>query len=297
MSTESERDRTHRPDTTDANPPSAPDGTRAFVAGSDSVTAPSSATSTASTDGEPTRRASGTQAAEATERIAPTAVAGGVDRSDHTAGSDGTAKPHAADTEKLHAAREEKPHAAGEATSKQTSSSAETVKREDSDNGAAGGAVTSRDLWAAGAAGASPKAAARGDDGPPSEPGQADGKARDSATDSGAAEGPGPHTELIPMLREPVEKVATAPLFDEPTVELLRTRWRELQGTFVDTPRDAVARADDLVAELIHQLTAAYAERRDALAAGWSDRTDTEELRQALRRYRALFDQLLSPTG
>ncbi|MBH0775933.1 hypothetical protein [Nocardia bovistercoris] len=105
------------------------------------------------------------------------------------------------------------------------------------------------------------------------------------------------HTELIPALRQPVEEVTTLPLFDEPTLDLLRTRWRELQGSFVDSPRDAVTRADDLVAELIHQLTAAYAERKDALVEGWPEGSDTEALRHALRSYRAFFNQLLSPTG
>ncbi|MET8648300.1 hypothetical protein [Nocardia aurea] len=87
------------------------------------------------------------------------------------------------------------------------------------------------------------------------------------------------------------------PLFDEQSLEQLRGRWRDLQGTFVDDPRDAVARADELVTELIHELTSTYAERKEIIADRWSDEPDTESLRHALRSYRAFFNQLLSPTS
>lgn len=90
---------------------------------------------------------------------------------------------------------------------------------------------------------------------------------------------------------------AVVPLFDEQSLEQLRGRWRDLQGTFVDDPRDAVSRADDLVAELIHELTSTYAERKEIIADRWSDDPDTESLRHALRSYRAFFNQLLSPTS
>ncbi|MFC6010270.1 hypothetical protein [Nocardia lasii] len=87
------------------------------------------------------------------------------------------------------------------------------------------------------------------------------------------------------------------PLFDEQSLEHLRGRWRDLQGEFVDDPRDAVAKADHLVAELIHELTSTYADRKDIIADRWSESPDTESLRRALRSYRAFFNQLLSPTA
>ncbi|MFF5035373.1 hypothetical protein [Nocardia salmonicida] len=87
------------------------------------------------------------------------------------------------------------------------------------------------------------------------------------------------------------------PLFDEKSLEHLRGRWRDLQGSFVDDPRDAVSQADTLVAELIHELTSTYAERQKIIAGRWSESPDTESLRRALRSYRAFFDQLLTPTA
>ncbi|WP_067821314.1 hypothetical protein [Nocardia inohanensis] len=79
----------------------------------------------------------------------------------------------------------------------------------------------------------------------------------------------------------------------------LRDQWREVQTMFVDDPRDAVTRANGLVEGTIQQLTETYAQRRQALENKWarSERDDTEELRQALRGYRQLFDQLLETAG
>ncbi|PKV79744.1 hypothetical protein [Nocardia fluminea] len=87
------------------------------------------------------------------------------------------------------------------------------------------------------------------------------------------------------------------PLFDEKSLEHLRGRWRDLQGTFVDDPHDAVFKADELVTELIHELTSTYAARKGIIADRWSDSPDTESLRRALRSYRSFFNQLLTPTA
>ncbi|WP_194835551.1 hypothetical protein [Nocardia sp. XZ_19_369] len=85
------------------------------------------------------------------------------------------------------------------------------------------------------------------------------------------------------------------PLFADIDLDRLRTQWREVQGAFVDSPRDAVTQADKIVADIIYQLTTAYAERKRVLeehCAGLQD-GDTEELRQALRGYRGFFRRLL----
>ncbi|GAA5079280.1 hypothetical protein [Nocardia iowensis] len=85
------------------------------------------------------------------------------------------------------------------------------------------------------------------------------------------------------------------PLFTDSEVDRLRTQWREVQGAFVDNPRDAVTQADKIVADVIYQLTTAYAERKRVLeerCAGLHE-ADTEELRQALRGYRGFFHRLL----
>jgi hypothetical protein len=91
------------------------------------------------------------------------------------------------------------------------------------------------------------------------------------------------------------------PLFDENAGRDLRDRWRVIQTEFVDEPRGAVEKADSLVAEVLKRLTDTFARERDELEAGWSHAGDgqdaevsTEDLRQAIRRYRSFFDRLLS---
>ncbi|MEU8267773.1 hypothetical protein AB0B89_11445 [Sphaerisporangium sp. NPDC049002] len=68
-------------------------------------------------------------------------------------------------------------------------------------------------------------------------------------------------------------------------------RWREVQAGFVDDPRDAVERADQLVEEAVTALTS----RRQGLVDRWknSDQGDTEQLRLALRDYRSLLEELV----
>ncbi|WP_327139523.1 hypothetical protein [Nocardia sp. NBC_01327] len=79
----------------------------------------------------------------------------------------------------------------------------------------------------------------------------------------------------------------------------LREQWREVQTMFVDDPRDAVTRADGLISGTIQGFTDTYTQRRQALEKGWSgdDSADTEQLRQALRGYRDLFDQLMTASA
>ncbi|MGW4843290.1 hypothetical protein [Nocardia brasiliensis] len=87
-----------------------------------------------------------------------------------------------------------------------------------------------------------------------------------------------------------------AALFGEADLDRLRTQWREVQGAFVDSPRDAVTQADKIVSDVIYQLTTAYAERKRVLeehSSGLQD-ADTEELRRALRGYRGFFRRLLT---
>ncbi|MEV8068001.1 hypothetical protein AB0P32_18000 [Streptomyces sp. NPDC085995] len=74
-----------------------------------------------------------------------------------------------------------------------------------------------------------------------------------------------------------------------------RDRWRETQSKFVDDPREAVHSADALVADVIRTLTTTFAQQKQELEGQWSqgERTDTEELRRALRRYRSFFNRLL----
>jgi hypothetical protein len=86
------------------------------------------------------------------------------------------------------------------------------------------------------------------------------------------------------------------PLLSEHQTENFTTRWREIQVGFVDEPRDSVAHADTLVADLMQQLAASFSEEREQLERQWDsgDDVSTEDLRVALTRYRSFFDRLLS---
>ena len=87
-----------------------------------------------------------------------------------------------------------------------------------------------------------------------------------------------------------------AALFSNDQASTLKSRWQEIQIGFVDEPRQAVERADKLVAEVMQQLAQGFADERAALEAQWSggQSKETEELRQAFRRYRSFFDRLLT---
>jgi hypothetical protein len=86
------------------------------------------------------------------------------------------------------------------------------------------------------------------------------------------------------------------PLFPSSEAEGFRGRWVEVQTGFVDEPRNAVEQADSLVAEMMQRLAGVFADERGKLEEQWSrgDDIGTEDLRQALRRYRSFFDRLLS---
>jgi len=86
------------------------------------------------------------------------------------------------------------------------------------------------------------------------------------------------------------------PMFPSGEVEGFRTRWVEVQTGFVDEPRNAVEQADGLVAEMMKRLAQVFADERSKLEEQWSrgDDISTEDLRQALRRYRSFMDRLLS---
>ena len=85
-------------------------------------------------------------------------------------------------------------------------------------------------------------------------------------------------------------------LFPNEQADHLRTDWTEIQAGFVDAPRDAVQRADALVASTMTRLAEVFAAERQNLEQQWDrgDNVTTEDLRIALQRYRTFFDRLLS---
>jgi hypothetical protein len=95
-------------------------------------------------------------------------------------------------------------------------------------------------------------------------------------------------------------KADLEPLFAGEVERDFRTRWRDIQSGFVDEPRPAVEKADQLVAELMQRLAQSFSEQRKNLEQQWeasektSDKISTEDLRVALTRYRSFFERLLS---
>ena len=86
-----------------------------------------------------------------------------------------------------------------------------------------------------------------------------------------------------------------AALLNRDQSEHFRTLWNGIQGKFVDEPRAAVQQADALVSEVVEQITQMFASEHSMLEAQWNQGNDvsTEDLRQALRRYRSFFNSLV----
>ena len=86
------------------------------------------------------------------------------------------------------------------------------------------------------------------------------------------------------------------PLFEEDAARKFQSRWLAIQSKFVDDPGDSVKQADDLVADVIKNVTMNFANRRVSLEKQWNggDNTSTEDLRIALKQYRSFFDRLLT---
>lgn len=72
-------------------------------------------------------------------------------------------------------------------------------------------------------------------------------------------------------------------------------RWEVIQAGFIDEPRESVSEADRLVEEVMGRVSDRFEEQRRALEEQWAQgEPSTEDLRLALRRYRAFFERLLS---
>jgi hypothetical protein len=97
--------------------------------------------------------------------------------------------------------------------------------------------------------------------------------------------------------RQPAQEAgARTMLFPNDEAERFRSDWTEVQSAFVDAPRNAVERADQLVANTMKRMAHVFADERRKLEEQWDRGGDvtTEDLRVALQRYRAFFDRLLS---
>jgi hypothetical protein len=79
----------------------------------------------------------------------------------------------------------------------------------------------------------------------------------------------------------PLGEPELAPLFSDQTERELRTHWQEIQKGFVNEPRQAVERADQLVAKLMQQLAQSFSDQRNNLERQWdqAEKISTEDLR------------------
>jgi hypothetical protein len=99
-------------------------------------------------------------------------------------------------------------------------------------------------------------------------------------------------------------------------IERFSDSWRTVQAQFVDAPREAVAQADRLVRDVMStrgypmsdfaqraadisvdhpRVVEHYRAAHDIAARDAAGRANTEDLRQAMVHYRALFEELLGP--
>ena len=130
----------------------------------------------------------------------------------------------------------------------------------------------------------------------------ADLAARTKASDREPVERGESHADVPPTVVRPAMSSPPGPddthreLFGHGDAEPLRTQWGDIQAAFVDAPREAVQRADALVAQVMQRMAETFARERATLEQQWDrgDNVTTEDLRVALQRYRAFFDRLLS---
>ena len=79
-------------------------------------------------------------------------------------------------------------------------------------------------------------------------------------------------------------------------VEELQQRWLITQAQLLDDPRDAVREAGLLIGDAMQFVTTTFTEHRDRIEREWKDNAEmnTDELRAIMRRYRNLFQYVLS---
>ena len=104
------------------------------------------------------------------------------------------------------------------------------------------------------------------------------------------------NTDGVTLTTVSKEDAILAPLFTQEAAADFRTRWDLVQRSFVDNPQEAVQAGDELVAQVIESLTETFSGQRSQLESelNQTDRSSTENLRLALRRYRSFFERLLA---
>lgn len=108
--------------------------------------------------------------------------------------------------------------------------------------------------------------------------------------------------EMTSLNEEVVREVSNVPsmepvtsFFDREASEKFKKLWMEIQGKFVDEPRIAVQKADDLISDMIKQITVMFDKELDTLETQWKmgDEVSTEDLRMTFQHYRSFFHRLV----
>jgi len=119
-----------------------------------------------------------------------------------------------------------------------------------------------------------------------------------AAADRPTSRGDAGEEPLIETRRSSVrsEEEELASLFLPDVAKDFRAHWDAVQIGFVDDPKQAVRKADELVAQVMKCLAETFSAERVQLEdqLDQTDETSTENLRVALRRYRSFFQRLLS---
>ncbi|MFD7445422.1 hypothetical protein [Streptomyces sp. NPDC059909] len=122
------------------------------------------------------------------------------------------------------------------------------------------------------------------------------GEATEPATETAPASDQESDQESDQQGATPVDEEPPPRLLTTEDEEGFRSRWQKIQNLFVDDPREAVHAADSLVADVMQQLAATFADHKQDLEEQWNrgEEANTEDLRMTLRKYRSFFNRLLT---
>lgn len=99
--------------------------------------------------------------------------------------------------------------------------------------------------------------------------------------------------QVIQNAMSPAEAPRSTQLIDSESLSALRSEWDAIQVLFVDDPRNAVVRADELLVRAFTVISNAIARDRSEIHERWSHDATTEDLRIAMQRYRWHLRSLL----
>ncbi|NKE58729.1 hypothetical protein FXN61_18700 [Lentzea sp. PSKA42] len=101
-----------------------------------------------------------------------------------------------------------------------------------------------------------------------------------------------PETERHAERTSQTERTPDAQRTEQRSSSKLEDEWQAVQYEFVDDPKAAVRKADDLVKRAIEELTSRHRSLTEQLKGNGDPQT--EDLRLALHRYRELFKSLVA---